>query len=78
LKDADYSQNAGENADDPGPSDHSAIKGIIFFIIIVFGTWLGVWSAVFWDWLGGWRWVVCAAGFAAVIVSVFQGLPAHL
>lgn len=75
LNPTDYCQNEGKNANDPSPSDHGPIKGIIWLAIITFGAWMGVWSIGFWDSLGRWRWLLSALGWAVMIVCLVQGFP---
>jgi hypothetical protein len=75
LERADSSQDTRKKSYDPGPSDHGPIKGTLTLAVIFLGGWLGVWSIGFWDSLGGWRWLLSALGWAAMIGAIVQGLP---
>jgi hypothetical protein len=83
LQSADYRQNESENADNSGPSGHGPIKsiiplwlrGIVVLGLMMFGARVGVWSIVFWDSLGLWRWLFSALGWAVMIGCIVQGLP---
>jgi hypothetical protein len=83
LQSADYRQNESENADNSRPSGHGPIKsiiplwlrGIVVFGLMMFGAWVGVWSIVFWDSLGLWRWLLSAIGWGIMIGTIVQGLP---
>jgi hypothetical protein len=77
LNAADYRQNTSKNSDSGGPSNHGPIRGIGLIVLIVLGAWVGVWSIVFWDSLGLWRWLLSAIGWAVMIGSIVQGLPVH-
>jgi hypothetical protein len=75
LNTADSSQNNREKSYDTRPVNHGLIKGVVTLAIIFLGAWLGVWSIVFWDSLGLWRWLVSAIGWAVMIGTIVQGLP---
>jgi hypothetical protein len=85
LQPADYRQNESENADNFRPSGYGPIKGsnplwlrgIVVLGLMMFGAWVGVWSIVFWDSLGFWRWLLSATGWAVMIGSIVYGLPIH-
>ena len=49
LNDANYRQNSRENADNASPANHGPIKGLVLLVLIGLGTWVGIWSIVFWD-----------------------------
>jgi len=75
LNSAEDSQNRSKNTYNSGPSDHRRIEAIILFSIMSLAALIGVWSIVFWDSLGAWRWLVSALGWAVMIGCLIQGFP---
>jgi hypothetical protein len=77
LQKADNRKNRSENPHDSGPSDHGSIRAWIRWLPILFGvigSFVGVWSIVFWDGIGFWRWPLSLAGWAITIWAILQGL----
>ena len=84
---ANQCQYGGEKADNPSPSEHRSVKwvgwrwevgraivGWCLVALAFIGALVGVWSVVFWDWLGRWRWFVSSLGWIAFIGGLVQGL----
>jgi len=72
LNESYKGEHAGKDTDNASPFQHSSGKIIfsLLAIIVAFsGSMIGVWSIVFWDWLGGWRWMVSAAGWLLMMAS---------
>jgi hypothetical protein len=84
---ANQCQYGGEKADNPSPSEHRSVKwvgwrwevgraivGWCLVALAFVGALVGVWSVVFWDRLGRWRWFVSSLGWIALIGGLVQGL----
>jgi hypothetical protein len=55
-------------------TQHASIKffrlGAIFVTGV--GAWVGVWSIVFWDWLGGRRWIISFFGWCLMVAALMS------
>jgi hypothetical protein len=77
LDNADYGQDRRKYANYASPPENVFVKIWIaraFLCLALAGSWVGVWSAVFWDGLGRWRWPVSGLGWMLMLLSLFQGL----
>jgi hypothetical protein len=68
------SKNRSEHSHHPRPAEHSEIKALALLCLSFAGGLLGVWSIVFWDGLGIWKWGVSAFGWITMIACLVQVL----
>jgi len=71
LNTSNNSKNGGEYAYNARPPQQATFKvfGLFPFFILIASAWLGVWSIVFWDGLGHWRWVVSLLGWSVMVAT---------
>jgi hypothetical protein len=77
LQSSGNSENSGKKSHDPRPPQHALFKFLGFGVVSIslLGALVGIWSVVFWDGLGNWRWVVSLVGWLLAVVSVL--IPFH-
>jgi hypothetical protein len=75
LKSTNDGQYGSEESNNARPPQHAQIKSVFGPCVVALalsGALIGIWSVVFWDWLGRWRWIVSAAGWAFMVASMLM------